>query len=55
LQAQYPANQQRRDPIRAKTNGAFPAEGSFQQADTLEGGIKAINHGWHSIADNPEG
>jgi hypothetical protein len=23
--------------------------------DAFEGAVKAINHGWHSTADNPEG
>ncbi len=30
-------------------------KGSSSKADTFEGAIKAINHGWHSTADNPEG
>jgi|SRR5271165_2057913 len=25
------------------------------KADTFEGAVRAINHGWHSTADNPEG
>jgi hypothetical protein len=25
------------------------------KANTFEGAVKAINHGWHSTADNPEG
>jgi hypothetical protein len=30
-------------------------KGSSSKADTFEGAVKAINHGWHSSADNPEG
>jgi len=30
-------------------------KGASNKADTFEGAIKAINHGWHSTADNPEG
>jgi hypothetical protein len=30
-------------------------KGSSSKADTFEGAVKAINHGWHSTADNPEG
>jgi len=30
-------------------------KGSSDKADTFEGAVKAINHSWHSTADNPEG
>lgn len=30
-------------------------KGTSSKADTFEGAVKAINHGWHSTADNPEG
>ena len=30
-------------------------KGASSKADTFEGAVKAINHGWHSTADNPEG
>jgi hypothetical protein len=30
-------------------------KGPSSKADTFEGAVKAINHGWHSTADNPEG
>jgi hypothetical protein len=30
-------------------------KGISSKADAFEGAVKAINHGWHSTADNPEG
>jgi hypothetical protein len=30
-------------------------KGPSRKADTFEGAVKAINHGWKSTADNPEG
>ncbi len=30
-------------------------KGTSSKADTFEGAVKAINHGWHGTADNPEG
>jgi hypothetical protein len=30
-------------------------KGTSNKADTFEGTVKAIKHGWHSTADNPEG
>jgi hypothetical protein len=30
-------------------------KGPSDKADAFEGAVKAINHGWHSTADNPEG
>ena len=30
-------------------------KGASIKADTFEGAVKAIKHGWHSTGDNPEG
>ncbi len=30
-------------------------KGISSRADAFEGAVKAISHGWHSTADNPEG
>jgi len=30
-------------------------KGTSSKADGFEAAVKAINHGWHSTADNPEG
>jgi hypothetical protein len=33
----------------------FEFQGISGKDDAFEGAVKAINHGWHSTADNPEG
>jgi hypothetical protein len=41
--------------IPGRTYPDLMLKGTSSKADAFEGAIKAIKHGWHSTADNPEG
>jgi hypothetical protein len=47
--------QDKKPKIAGRTYPDSMLKGTSNKADTFEGAIKAINQGWHSTADNPEG
>jgi hypothetical protein len=47
--------QDRNPKVPSRTYPDSMLKGTSTKDDAFESAVKAINHGWHSTADNPEG